>query len=331
MEGGPYSAGVKFRRAAINYPMKAFKIVIPGGAGFLGGRLAAYFSSRGHDVVVLSRRPGVSNDARIVEWDGRSPGGWMAELQGARAVVNLAGRSVNCRYNESNRRQMMDSRVQSTRVLGEAIAACETPPPVWLNSSTATIYKHTYGDAHGEDGEIGASPAAKDAYSIEVARAWEEEFDRAKTPMTRKVTLRTAVVLGRGRGGPYEIMRRMARLGLGGRQSHGRQFFSWMHVDDFCRAVEWLISNEKADGVYNLAAPNPAPNAEFMAELRRAVGMPVGLPALRWMLEVGAVFLRTETELVIKSRKVIPARLTREGFKFKFESIREALTDLESK
>lgn len=257
-------------------------------------------------------------------------GAWAYELEGATAVLNLAGRSVNCRYTDANRRQIMDSRVHSTRVLGRVIAECSTPPPVWLNSSTATIYKHTYGEPHGEDGEIGATPEAKDAFSIKVAQAWEKEFEKAPTPGTRKVTLRTAVVLGRGRGGPYDLMRRMARFGLGGRQSHGRQFISWLHIDDFCRAVEWLISNEEADGVYNLAAPNPVPNAEFMADLRRVVGMPIGLPAARWMLEIGAVFLRTETELLIKSRKVVPARLMREGFKFKFESIREALSDLET-
>jgi hypothetical protein len=310
--------------------MKSSKIVIAGGSGFLGKCLAGPFAARGDDVVILSRAPGFSDVARIVEWDGRTLGPWAAELEGARALINLAGRSVNCRYTAANRRQMMESRTLSTRVLGEAVAACEKPPAVWLNSSTATIYKHTFGEPHGEDGAIGASPEAKDAYSIEVARAWEEEFSRAKAPMTRKSILRTAIVLGRGKGGPYEILHLLAKLGLGGKNADGRQYFSWIHIDDFCRALDWLIANEKAEGIYNLAAPNPLPNAEFMKALRRAVGNPIGLPSTRWMLEIGAFFLRTETELIIKSRRVVPKRLLAEGFRFKFEEASDALTDLES-
>jgi hypothetical protein len=309
--------------------MNPRRIVIPGGTGFLGRTLSAFFASRGHEVVILSRRAGSTDTARIVEWDARTHGPWIAELEDAAAVINLAGRSVNCRYNEANRRAMMNSRTESTRVLGEAIATRDRPPPVWLNSSTATIYKHTHGEPHGEDGAIGATPEAKDAFSVEVAKAWEAAFAEVRTPMTRKVTLRTAITLGRGEGGAYEIMRRMARLGLGGSNAGGRQYVSWIHVDDFCRAVGWLIDNEKAEGIYNLAAPNPVRNAEFNAAIRKAVGIPVGLPATRWMLEIGAVFLRTETELIIKSRRVVPKRLLAEGFQFKFMRVEDALFDLE--
>jgi uncharacterized protein len=305
------------------------RIIIPGGSGFLGRTLAKYFASRGSEVVVLSRQAGSTDHARVVEWDGARLGPWTGELEGAAAVINLAGRSVNCRYNPENRREMMDSRVQSTRVLGRAIYECSAPPEVWLNSSTATIYRHTYGEAHGEDGETGATPEANDGFSIEVARAWEDEFERANAPMTRKAALRTAIVFGNEPGGVYEILRRLARLGLGGRNGDGRQYVSWIHAEDFCRAIEWLIGNERAEGIYNLAAPGPLPNAEAMAAIRRAVGMPIGLPATRWMLEIGAVFLRTETELILKSRRVVPKRLTAEGFEFKFAEFAAAVADLE--
>jgi uncharacterized protein len=270
------------------------RIVLPGGSGFLGRTLAKHFASRGAEVIVLSRRGGTTHFARVVEWDGTTVGPWAGVLEGAAAVVNLAGRSVNCRYNAENRREIMDSRVLSTRALGRAIQHCHAPPAVWLNSSTATIYKHTYGLPHGEAGEIAATPEARDAFSIEVARAWEAEFERAETPMTRKVTLRTAIVFGNEPGGVYEILRRLARAGLGGRNGDGRQYVSWIHAEDFCRAVEWLIGNGKARGIYNLAAPNPLPNGEAMAAIRKAVGMKLGLPATRWMLDLGARVIGTD-------------------------------------
>lgn len=304
------------------------KIILAGGSGFLGRTLAKWLAARGCDVVVLSRRSDDLPAAKTVAWDARSLGGWTAELDGAAALVNLAGRSVNCRYTARNRRQMMDSRVLSTRVLGEAIARCANPPGVWLNSSTATIYKHTYGPPHDESGVIEATPEAKDEFSIEVARAWEREFDAAEVPGTRKVTLRTAMVFGNEPGGVYEVLRRLARYGLGGKMGHGRQGVSWIHADDFCRAIEWLIDNRNASGIYNLCAPNPLTNAEMMATLRRAFGMPVGLPAPRPMLEVGAFLLRTETELIIKSRRVAPARLVAEGFSFNFPDLPSAVADL---
>lgn len=304
------------------------KIILAGGSGFLGRTLAQWFSARGCDVVVLSRRSDDLPAAKTVAWDARSLGEWSRELDGAAALVNLAGRSVNCRYTARNRRQMMDSRVLSTRVLGEAIARCANPPGVWLNSSTATIYKHTYGPPHDEFGVIETTPEAKDEFSIEVAQAWEREFDAAEVPGTRKVTLRTAMVFGNEPGGVYEVLRRLARYGLGGKMGHGRQWVSWIHADDFCRAIEWLIDNRNTSGIYNLCAPNPLTNAEMMATLRRAFGMPVGLPAPRPMLEVGAFLLRTETELIIKSRRVVPARLVAEGFSFNFPDLLSAVADL---
>ena len=303
------------------------KIIIAGGSGFLGRTLIKCFGSD-HEIVVLSRQAADMVKARVVVWDGRTVGDWAQELEGADALINLAGRSVNCRYNASNQRTVMNSRLESTRALGEAISRCSNPPKVWLNSSTATIYEHTYGPAHDELGKTGAHPDAKDAFSIEVARAWEQEFENAKTPATRKVILRTAMVFGSEEGGVFHIMRRLTRFGLGGKMGHGRQYVSWLHATDFCRAIERLMNNSEAEGIYNLSAPHPLSNAEMMSEFRKAYGMPFGLPTTNWMLEFGAFFLRTETELIIKSRRVVPGRLLEEGFEFEYPRIREAIKEL---
>lgn len=306
------------------------KLILPGGSGFLGRTLTKFFAAKGWDVVILTRGSAKIEGARCVQWDGRTLGRWFTELEGADAVLNLAGRSVNCRYTIENRRQMMASRVESTRVLGQAIAICEHPPKVWLNSSTATIYKHTYNVPHGEDGEVGATPEAKDAYSIEVAKAWESAFEKGSTPSTRKLVLRAAMVMGNEPGGVYEVLRRLTRFGLGGHMGDGRQFISWIHAQDFCRAILWLIDNPRAEGVYNLSAPHPIPNAEMMRLLREKLAAPVGLPATRWMLEIGAFFLRTETELILKSRRVVPSRLLTHGFVFHYPTFALALDNLES-
>lgn len=304
-------------------------IVIAGGSGFLGQVLSRHFGQLGHRVIVLTRGTGCQCDTvQFVHWDGETQSDWGEHLNGALAVINLAGRSVDCRYHAHNRRLMMDSRVKSTRVLAQAIQQCHTPPQVWLNSSTATIYKHTFGPAWDESGEIGAHPEARDAFSIEVARAWEREFSSADTQRTRKVALRSAMVLGTRRNSVFPVLRRLVRLGLGGRMGTGQQFVSWIHQVDFCRAVQWLIEQDGIDGIVNVAAPNPLPNAELMRTLREVIGMPVGLPATEWMLEIGAFLLRTETELIIKSRRVVPGRLLNQGFQFRFNQVADAVRDL---
>ncbi|MEO0445034.1 MAG: TIGR01777 family oxidoreductase [Verrucomicrobiota bacterium] len=308
-------------------------IVIPGGSGFLGRTLTSWFAHQGARVIILSRHPQDIPGATVVPWDAQSLGPWANELEGVLAVINLAGRSVNCRYTTSNRQLMMDSRTKSTAILGEAISACQDPPQVWLNSSTATIYRHREDAPNTEAaGLYGPVAEAKDKYSVEVAHAWEEAFEEAfatrPLPQTRGILLRTAIVLGAEPGGAYHTLRRLSLIGLGGTMGHGRQYVSWMHALDFCRAISWLIETDSAEGIYNLAAPHPAPNREMMKQLRHSLHVSAGLPAPRWMLEVGAFALRTETELIVKSRRVIPERLQQEGFTFTFPSLDHAFSDL---
>lgn len=308
------------------------KLVIPGGAGQLGTHLATAFAADGHDVVVLSRAAGGDEGSpRRVAWDGATLGPWAAELGGADAVINLAGRSVNCRYTPDNRRAIMDSRVYSTKVVGDAIAACASPPRVWLQASTATIYAHRY-DAPNDErtGSIGGDePDVPETwrFSVDVAKAWEQALELAAAPRTRKVALRTAIVMAPDRGGAFDVLLSLVRRRLGGASGDGRQYVSWIHVDDFVRAVRFLLEAE-LEGPVNVAAPNPLPNAEFMRALREAWGARSGLPATRWMLEIGSFFLRTESELVLKSRRVVPARLTESGFTFEHPSWPEAARDL---
>jgi len=312
-------------------PASRRKIVLPGGSGLLGRLLSEWFSARDWDVVVLTRRPSaeVFRGVRFVPWDGRTLRDWKRELEGATAVVNLAGRSVDCRYTARNRRAIYDSRVDSTRALGEAIEKCAEPPEVWLNSSTATIYKHSLDRPMDEfDGEIGATPEAKDEFSIEVARAWEQAIDESHTPRTRHVALRTAMVFSRTPGGVFHVLRRLTRFGLGGKMGPGRQFVSWIHETDFCRSVEWLIDHDEIAGPVNLAGPNPVPNREMMRLFRKSCGMPFGLPHPNLLLQFGAWLLRTETELVIKSRRVVPRRLLESGFEFRFHDLQSTIVDL---
>lgn len=304
------------------------RIILAGGSGFLGSALAKRFCERDYEVVVLTRAPrGRTDRVKELPWDGKTLGEWAKLVDDADAVINLTGRSVDCRYTAANRRVIIASRVDSTRVLGEAIARCAKPPRVWLNASSATLYKHTFTTPMDEAGETGATPEAKDEFSVEVIRQWERALDEARTPATRKIALRITMVFGAA-GGVFPVLRRLARFGLGGRMGSGRQFVSWIHIADFLRAVEWLLAQDDFSGPVNLAAPNPLPNAEMMRVMRETAGVPVGLPATEWMLEVGAVFLRTETELILKSRRVVPGRLLAAGFQFQFPEMRAAVRDL---
>jgi uncharacterized protein (TIGR01777 family) len=279
------------------------KIVIAGGSGQVGTILARHFHANGHRVVVLSRR---SEEAcwSVVQWDGVTIGPWVEELDGSDVLINLAGRSVNCRYGQKNRREILDSRVLSTLVLHQVAAGCKRPPAVWLNASTATIYRHALDRPMDEaTGELGGNEAgAPDTwnFSIDVAKAWEAAFFSAATPATRKVALRSAMTFSTDRGGVFDVFLGLVRHGLGGTTLPGTQFVSWIHEVDFIGAVEFLIGRDGIDGAVNLAAPNPLPNREFLRVLREAWGIRWGLPTARWMLEVGTFLLRTESELVLK-------------------------------
>jgi uncharacterized protein (TIGR01777 family) len=307
------------------------KIILPGGSGQVGAILARHFHQQGHDIVVLSWRPATAL-WRTVAWDAHTLGDWAAELDGADVVINLAGRTVNCRYTAANRRVILDSRVHSTRVVGEAINQAARPPRVWLQSGTATIYAHRY-DAPNDEatGLLGGSePNAPDTwrFSIDVAVAWERALAEAVTPRTRKVVLRSAMTMSPDPGGVFDVLLGLVRRRLGGQSGDGRQYVSWIHDHDFLRAVDWLIERDELDGPVNLASPHPLPNAEFMRGLRDAWGVSWGLPASKWMLEVGAFFLRTETELILKSRRVIPGRLLASEFVFQYPDWPVAARDL---
>ncbi len=307
------------------------KVAIPGGTGQIGMMLSRAFNEAEHEVIVLSRKPGNTAWRRVL-WDAETLGDWTAELEGADAVINLAGRSVNCRYTPENRRLIQESRVKSTRIVGDAIARASRPPRVWLQASTATIYAHRYDAPNDEATGIlgGSEPDAPDTwrFSINVATAWERTVNESVLPHTRKVVMRSAMIMSPDRGGVFDTLLRLVRYGLGGRAGEGRQYVSWIHDQDFIRAVVWLIEHDELEGPVNLAAPNPVPNAEFMQTLRAAWGIPVGLPAMEWMLEIGAFFLQTETELILKSRRVVPERLLQTGFTFQFPTWVEAARDL---
>ncbi len=312
------------------------KIVLPGGSGQVGTLLARAFQRDGHEVIVLSRRMrhlGESPPWKVAVWDASASGPWESELENADAVINLAGRSVNCRYNPHNRRLIKDSRTVSARLVGEAIGRRKNPPPVWLQASTATIYAHRYDAPNDEISGIlgGGEPGAPDTwnFSIDVAKSWEQAAEAVPLPAgTRRVLLRSAITMNADPGSAFAVLLSLVRRGLGGTEGDGRQFVSWIHEEDFIRAVYWLIEHPELDGPVNLAAPHPLPNREFLRALRRAWGMPAGLPAARWMLEIGAWFLRTETELILKSRRVVPTRLERSGFAFNYPDWPVAARDL---
>lgn len=297
------------------------KVVIAGGNGFLGQHLRRHFERLGYRVISLVRTVAGTGQ---VQWDGCTLGPWTAELEGADILLNLAGRSVDCRYTEANRREIIASRVESTRVLGAAVTACQHPPRVWLNSSTSTIYADTRG---AQPANTEAEGLIGEGFSVEVAQTWEAAFAGCVAPRTRKVALRTAIVLGND-GGAFPMLAQLAKLGLCTPQGSGQQWISWVHIRDFCRAVELLAGAEHLSGPVNICAPQPLLNREFNTLLRQHFRPLLLLPQPRWLLEIGAFVLRTETELILKSRKVYPQRLLEAGFRFEFAECEAALDDL---
>jgi uncharacterized protein (TIGR01777 family) len=309
----------------------SLKVVIPGGSGQVGRTLARHFLAAGHRVTVLSRDP-QSAPWRVAAWDPSAPGPWIQELEGSDVCINLAGRSVNCRYTPKNRRVIYDSRIGPTRLLAEVMPSLRCPPRVWMNASTATIYRHSLDRPMDEaTGELGGNePGVPDTwnFSIKVAKDWEAAFFSKPNLRTRQIALRSSIVFSPDRGGIFEVLSRLVWRGLGGSSGSGAQIVSWIHGADFVRAIDLLIADEEFAGVVNVASPHPLPNRDFMRGLRQAWGVRMGLPASAWMIEVGSFLMRTESELVLKSRNVVPGRLLAAGFRFLFPDWPDAARDL---
>jgi uncharacterized protein len=290
------------------------KVVIAGGTGFIGEYLNTKFTKAGYEVKIISRQtPNIS-------WDDKTA--IVEALEGAELLINLAGKSVNCRYNEENKKEIMESRIRTTRMLGEAVLSCNQPPEVWMNSSTATIYRHAEDrPMTDEEGEIGSG------FSVDVATNWEEAFFSFSLPETRQIALRIAIVLGKG-GGVMIPYKNLVRFGLGGNQGSGDQMFSWIHIEDLYQIILFLRDKKELSGTFNCSAPNPVSNRKLMSKLRKTMNVPFGLPSPKWMLEIGSLLIKTETELVLKSRWVVPDRLEREGYTFVFDTLDKTLQDI---
>lgn len=315
--------------------MKNKKIVIAGGTGFIGRNIAGYFAADNSIVILTRNAKDAANNAyeefainkpfleniRLVEWNARDAGDWTKEIDGADLVINLAGKSVNCRYTAKNKKEIFDSRTDSTHAIGDAIAKSVVPPKLWINAASATIYRHaTDGPQDELTGEM------HDDFSVKVCKLWEKTFFDQRTPFTRKVALRMAITLGAG--GVMVPYLNLLKFGLGGRQGSGKQMYSWVHIKDVCRCIKFIYENNDLEGVFNLSAPNPVTNETFMKVLRRMYGHKFGLPAYEWMLKIGAALIGTETELILKSRWVVPTKLLNEGFSFEFPTIENAFDDI---
>lgn len=295
------------------------KIIIAAGTGFLGKNLEKYFTEKGNEVYIVTRSPKRNNE---MYWNAKTLGEWKNILENADILINLAGKSVDCRYTEKNKKEIYSSRIDSTKVLQQAIDDCRNKPKVWLNASSATIYVHSETQLNTEEnGIIG------DDFSMNICKSWEKEFFKAKTENLRKVALRTSIVLGNN-GGAFPKLKMMTKLGLGGKQGRGNQNVSWIHIDDFCKAIQFIIDHENISGKINITAPNPLSNEDFMRKLRQQMKISFGLNASVWQLEIASIFLGTETELLLKSRNVYPDKLMKSGFEFSYLEIDSAFKNL---
>lgn len=295
------------------------KIIIAAGTGFLGKNLKNYFTEKGHQVYVLTRNPKHKNE---ICWDAKTLDEWESILENADIIINLAGKSVDCRYTDKNKKEIFSSRIESTKVLQQAVNECINKPKVWLNASSATIYIHSETHLNTEEnGVIG------DDFSMNICKSWESEFFKVKTENVRKIALRTSIVLGNN-GGAFPKLKMLTKLGLGGKQGRGNQNISWVHIQDFCRAVEFIIAQENISEEINITAPNPLSNQEFMKKLRKEMKIPFGLNAPIWQLEIASLFLKTETELLLKSRNIYPEKLIKSGFEFSYPTVESAFKNL---
>ena len=309
------------------------KIVIPGGSGHIGRYLLQHLQEKQHDVQALTRNTKLKDP--FIFWDGQTLGEWQKVIDGSDIVINLAGRLVSCRPNKKNLKDMMDSRVNSTHVIGEAISRSQRPPKLWIQMSTATIYAHSIDQAHDEySGTIGESEHnIPDTWhhSVKISKNWEKTLFNFKTPFTRKVAIRSAFLISPMKKGYFDTLLYLTRRGMGGPVAGGKQYVSWIHVKDFVRAIEFVMSNEDIKGVINFSSPHPMPQKEFMSHIRTACGAKIYFPITKWMSEIGAIFLKTDTQLILKSRRVVPTKLLSNGFQFQFPQWPEAVADIISR
>ena len=299
------------------------KIIIAGGTGFLGECLSSFYLTKGFQVIILTRKQQADKAPLFYhKWDGKSIGDWAETLENAEALINLTGKSVDCRYNERNKQLIYDSRLDATRILGLAVAACRIPPKVWINAASATIYRHSLDKPMDEEtGEVGTG------FSVDVCKKWEAAFNEQKVPQTRKIILRISIVLGYEKGA-LQPLKNLAKLGMGGKQGPGNQYFSWIHERDFVNIIDFVIQNREMEGVYNVAAPHPVSNSQLMDHIRSILKIPFSIPMPSWLLRIGAVLIKTETELILKSRYVVPQKLLQKNYTFEFPTIEKALNDL---
>ncbi len=299
------------------------KLVIAAGTSFLGNVLIEYFKDKVESIIILTRGESkVLDTIKYVHWDAKTLGDWKLEIEHADALINMAGKSVDCRYNQKNKDLILSSRVASTKILGQAISQAKVPPKVWLNSSTATIYRHSLDKEMNEnDGEIGSG------FSVNVAVNWENTFFSCTTPHTRKVALRTSIVLGKN-GGALRPILNLVKIGFGGKQGSGNQKFSWIHETDFARSIDFIINTPNIQREINIVAPKPTTNSILMQTLRKILKISIGIPFSKPLLELGAIFIKTETELILKSRNVIPEKLQKHGFQFSYPELKPALQQL---
>ena len=317
--------------------MKNKKIILAGGTGFIGQEMIKYFGKENTIIVLTRQLKNVQNNRNqytsltaedvknihFVQWDGQNTGEWAKQLNAADIVINLAGKTVNCRYTTANKKEIFDSRTDAVKAIGNAISECTVPPRLWINASSATIYRHAEDKPQDEyTGEF------HNDFSVQVCKRWEKTFFEQTTPVTRKVALRMAITLGPG--GVLIPYFNLLKFGLGGKQGSGQQMYSWVHIEDTCRMIEWIEGHTEIEGVYNCCSPNPVTNAEFMKQLRLATGHALGLPAYKWMLKLGAPLIGTEAELVLKSRWVLPTKMVETGFSFKYPFLQDAFTNIVS-
>ncbi len=318
--------------------MRNKKIIIAGGSGFIGEEITKHFS-RENQIIILTRQlknirnnrnqfnlfhPPDFKNVEFIKWDGVNPGEWTKKLNRTDIIINLTGKTVNCRYTNKNKTEILQSRINSVNAIGRAINQISNPPKLWVNASSATIYRHAPEKPQDEySGEFG------EGFSVEVCKTWENAFFSQATSATRKIALRMAITLGPG--GVLIPYFNLLRFGLGGKQGNGNQMYSWIHILDTCHIIEWLNDHPSMEGTYNCCSPNPVTNAEFMKLLRKETGKKIGLPAYEWMLRLGAKLIGTETELVLKSRWVIPQKIVESGFKFRYPKLEEAFTDIISR